>query len=106
MRGVRGRSSRCGGIVGVMSTKTVTNLEGHWPQWYGMLGMQFVYVRVRYGQSYIGVGNSRLEAERKSELFREDESLCGVAGMREAVEELSRAGFTVESVVVPSHLQL
>lgn len=88
-----------------MSTKTITNLSGHWPQWQGDIGMQFVHIRIRYGHCYIGVGNSHAEAQSKSKLFKESESLCGVTDMEDAVRMLREAGFKVETIVVPEHVE-
>lgn len=85
--------------------KTVTLLHGSWPQWYGNLGKWFIYVRIRHGASYIGVGRSKPEAQIKSALVRECDSLRGVTGVEEAIKELGRAGYKVASRIVPEHIE-
>lgn len=89
-----------------MSTKTIIALEGSWPEWVGNLGMKFVYIRIRYGQCRIGVGADHNQARGAAEIFKEDaQNLSGVVGMEEAVNMLRAAGYTVESIVVPSHIE-
>ena len=87
------------------SDKTVTLLKGWWPNWYGNLGKQFIYVRIRYGQCSIGVGRSHSDAETKASVVREDESLEGVTDIDDAIEELRKQGYLVKSIVVPEHVK-
>lgn len=86
-------------------TNEITMLDGHWPQWYGKLGMQFVYIRIRHGACLIGTGRSHPEAESKARVFRNSASLDGVSDMEDAIKELERAGYKVKSIVVPEHVK-
>lgn len=86
-------------------TRDVTLLGGHWPQWYGNLGMQFIYVRIRYGDCSIGVGGSHQDAMNKSELVRSDPDMVGVLDIKDAIRELKKQGYRVRSIIVPEHVE-
>ena len=86
-------------------TNIVTMLGGHWPQWYGQLGMEFVYIRIRYGECYIGVGRDHNQAENKSVLVKEDASMEGVTDITDAIEQLRLNGFHIKSIIIPEHVE-
>lgn len=86
-------------------TNEVKMLAGYWPEWYGNLGMHFIYIRIRHGQCWIGTGRSHPEAESKANVVRNSASLAGVSDIEDAIKELERAGYKVKSIVVPEHVK-
>jgi hypothetical protein len=85
--------------------KEVTLLKGSWPQWFGNLGMQFVYIRIRYGQCSIGEGRSHPEAMDKAVVVYESDDLMGVTDIGDAVALLHKHGYKVRTIVVPEHVE-
>lgn len=83
----------------------VTLLKGTWPEWFGNVGMRFVYVRIRNGQVLIGLGSSHTEAFEKAVMVFEDERYTGVTEIWDAIASLRREGFQVRSMVVPEHVE-
>lgn len=86
-------------------TNIVTMLNGHWPQWYGTLGMQFIYIYIRHGNCQIGVGGSHKAAENNARVVRESPDLVGVFDIEDAINELRVAGYHVKSIIVPEHVE-
>ena len=38
------------------AAEVVTELHGFWPEWYGRVGAEFLYLRIRWGDVQIGRG--------------------------------------------------
>ena len=68
---------------------------GGWPQWYGELdGGELVYVRIRYGDVFIGTGDTEESAMDNSELVKDGElSYQGVSDAVDALFELEEKGY-------------
>ena len=92
-------------IAGYPVSSDVTLLKGSWPEWYGNIGMKFIYIRIRYGTVSIGIGGSHVHAMNQSRVVREDPTCAGVTDMQDAIRELERAGYKVRSIVVPEHVE-
>jgi hypothetical protein len=84
----------------------VVELDGAWPEWFGKIGMRFIYIRIRHGDCTIGVGSSHNEAfERASTVEEANPDLVGVTEVDDAVWMLRKHGYRVESIVVPAHVE-
>jgi hypothetical protein len=68
---------------------------GSWPQHYGRLDSgDVVYIRIRHGEIWIGVGSDEDKAYENSELVKDDVAeYCGVSGALEALTELQKRGY-------------
>ena len=83
----------------------VTELRDDWPQFYGKIGMRFIFLRIRHGSAWIGTGGSYAEAECKADLVTLEDSLAGVSGIDDAIRVLKKNGYRVKSIVVPEHIE-
>jgi len=85
--------------------KVVTNLGGHWPQWFGCLDKQFVYVRIRHGEHSIGVGRSWMAAMNNAMVVGHSSETMGVSDIHNAIDVLRSNGYLVKSIIVPEHIE-
>ena len=68
---------------------------GSWPQHYGLLDSgEIVYVRIRHGDVWIGVGEDEGKASDNAETVRVGVTdYLGVSGALEAIFELQERGY-------------
>jgi hypothetical protein len=83
----------------------VTLLKGSWPEWFGNIGMRFIYVRIRGCMGWIGVGGSHNDAMNRAEVVKECPEYYGVLEDLDAISLLRENGYRVKSVVVLEHVE-
>ena len=77
-----------------MAYTLIRNLRGSWPQFYAdMDNGDVVFIRIRHGYVWVGVGKTKGQAEGRSELVKSSADFCGVTGALEALEQLQERGF-------------